>query len=115
MATVAAGNLKTRVQLQRKTSSGVDAANRPIVAWETIWTTRAEVKDLGGREIEQARSMYPLATTRVTVRTAPPNFAVSTAHRWKTDDGRILNIGHRDYDPDNRLIVTLCGQHGADQ
>lgn len=107
-----AGDLRSRVQLVRRTATtNKDEANRFIYTTSVVWTTRAAVVSLSGQEVEQARTLVPSASYRVSVRQPPPQVTISMQDWWIWQDrGKTLQIGHASSDPERRTVDTICGE-----
>ena len=85
---VSAGRLDRRVKLQQKTAARGELGGHQEV-WRDLATVWAEVRDLSGREIFNARAVGSAATRIVTMRYRPD---IQAEHRVVLPGGTTLRI-----------------------
>lgn len=68
---IAAGELRTRLQMLSPASSGRDAGGKPIQAWPVAMTVSAKKVDVSDAERMRAEQMGATVTTRFVVRRSP--------------------------------------------
>lgn len=106
-----AGERTELIQIEQPTGE-TGSRGQPSGDWQSIDQLTAHVETLAGRQLEQARQVYAVATHRVTT-WQPTGYRISTGHRarWLTarHGERILEIGHVD---DHHAVdaVLLCGE-----
>jgi SPP1 family predicted phage head-tail adaptor len=99
---VKAGELKHRVQIQRRSVS-YDSRGHEKESWQTVGSVAARVEELSGREFERARQQVPEASFSVTLR----RLDIATSDRLLFKD-RILQIGSVITDAINTMRTCLC-------
>lgn len=106
MNPVDAGKLRTRVEIQNRTTAR-DGYGDALETWGTAATVWAEVVPLSGRELWAAQQAQADVTTRVRIRYRSD---VTVTPRTRLRIGtRILNVQAAvDVDGRNRLLELLC-------
>lgn len=107
---IAAGDLNTRLQLQKVSESVVSAGGgEPIPTWLNSGEVWANVASQGSREVFRASQVYPTVTHVVTIRWQD---GITTKHRFRWVVGgtaRILNItGIADPTNRRRKLLVYC-------
>lgn len=101
-----AGKLRKRIEIQRRASTQ-DGYGQPLMTWETIASTQAEIEPMNGRELVAAMAVQSEATHTVTIRYRP---GITAALRIKYA-GRLFNI-HSVIDESerHRMLTLLCSE-----
>lgn len=90
MTEQAAGSLRHRITVQRRTSA-VGTRGQSTEAWEDLFSCYANVESLSGRELEQAQKTVATASTRITIR-LPKQHTITTKDRVKYKND-FYNVG----------------------
>ncbi len=108
MTTTNAGNLRHRITIQSR-SAAVGTRGQSTEAWSTVEKRWAEVTDLSGRELEQARQINASASHRVRIR-GPRSYTLTTKHRivFGSLTLNIASIGFDEGDYQRDDLTLLC-------
>lgn len=102
-----AGQRNRYVRIERDTGTGVDAANSTVPDWTVFCREWVSIKDLMGKELEQAKQRVATATIEVELR-----YHEGITSQMRIIDGsRTLNI-EAVLDPENRKaeMKLLCSE-----
>jgi len=106
-----AGTFRHRVDLERR-STGSGSRGQRSGAWQTVREIAAEVLELAGRQLENARKISSSATHQVRLR--QPSDATLTTDDYRFNyGGRLLTIAEIapvDGDQYNRELIAVCSE-----
>ena len=109
------GDLRKRVQLQRRSTSR-DAYGQQLTTWSTILTTWAAIEPVSGAQLERARSIYSQTSHRVTVRWRPLLADVRVVGSYRIlYAGRVFDVGASLNENERNKVVTLLVSEGANE
>ena len=105
-----AGKLRHYVTVEEYNQTGTGTRGQQTGDWETLYANvPAEIVNMTGRELEQARQVWATATDKITIRY---HASITTKHRVSFD-GQVFNIQSVNNDPQKRVTTLICGREAA--
>ena len=103
------------ITIQRR-SAALDSYGQKVNTWETVATTRANIRPVGGREKVSGMEMMAKLTHTIAVRYQAVLIPPLEASTWRILFGsRVLNIiNSRNLEEKNRWIVFECDEGSRD-